>query len=81
MPKSEVPVMNIEIRRQIGKLVRVARANSKMTQQEVADQAGVTSGYISLIESERVEPSLETMGKIMAAMGYRLTIDFESATP
>lgn len=77
MPKSEAPVMNIEIRHQIGKLVRVARSNSGMTQQELADLAQVTSGYISLIESDRVEPSLETIGKIMAAMGYRITFAFE----
>ena len=80
MPKSEVSVMDMEIRRQIGRLVRIARANSKMTQQEVADQAGVTSGYISLIESDRVEPSLETIGKIMATMGYRITFNFERRT-
>lgn len=57
----------------IGALHRARRARN-LTQQELADLAGVSQGVISRLESGAHSPKLETLDQIARAMDYRLEI-------
>lgn len=51
-----------------GRALRICRAALKVSQQEVAKRARITTSYLSLIESGKRSPSLDTLGKICRAM-------------
>lgn len=51
-----------------GWAIHVMRASRGLTQTEVADDAGVTSGAMSLIESGKRSPSVRTLARIAKAM-------------
>ena len=55
--------MSVEVAEQL-KAVRTAFG---LSQREVAKRAGVTNGMISLIEQNRVSPSVGSLQKILAA--------------
>ncbi len=57
----------------IGALVRARRAR-KLTQQTLAELAGVSQGEISRFESGEHSPKLETLDQIARAMDYRVEI-------
>jgi len=52
---------------EVGKQLRSVRTAFGLSQRELAKQAGVTNGMISLIEQERVSPSIGSLQKILAA--------------
>ncbi|MTI47163.1 helix-turn-helix domain-containing protein [Sporosalibacterium faouarense] len=45
----------------LGDILREARKNKKLTLAEVANQIGVTTGYLSNLEKNRQEPSLSVL--------------------
>ncbi|MEH2932140.1 helix-turn-helix transcriptional regulator [Candidatus Ventrimonas sp. KK005] len=47
------------------------RAVRGMTQQELADAAGISRTCLSLIETGMAEPKIETMKKVGEALGVR----------
>jgi ribosome-binding protein aMBF1 (putative translation factor) len=49
----------------IGYLLREARLNSGLTQQELAERAGTTKSYISKIENNIKEARISTLEKIV----------------
>ena len=49
----------------IGYLLKEARENSGLTQQELADKVGTTKSYISKIENNVKEARLSTLEKIV----------------
>lgn len=51
-----------------------ARKLRKLTQQDLAQRAGVSQGVISRLESGGHSPKLETLEQIARAMDYRLEI-------
>ena len=51
-----------------GKALRIARAVSGMQQQEVAEKAGLTSSYVSLVEMGKRNPSLGAINKLSRAL-------------
>lgn len=53
-----------------GKVIRVARANKELTQQELADICRVTSSYLSHLESDRVgyPPSEKVLIRLATAL-------------
>jgi transcriptional regulator with XRE-family HTH domain len=55
--------MNIEV----GKQLRAVRTAFGLSQRELAKRAGVTNGMVSLIEQDRVSPSIGSLQKILAA--------------
>lgn len=57
----------------IGALLR-ARRTRRLTQQKLAELAGVSQGVISRLESGEHSPKLETLDQIARAMDYRLEI-------
>jgi transcriptional regulator with XRE-family HTH domain len=70
--------LNVEVGRQL----RSVRTAFGLSQRELAKRAGVTNGMISLIEQDRVSPSVGSLQKILAAfpmtMAEFFTRDMES---
>ena len=58
-----------------------ARKDAKMTQEEVADILGVSQPSIARMEYCNANPTIKRVGRVFAAMGYRLVINHESIIP
>ena len=57
--------------------IRDLRAAKGMTQQELADQVGVTRQTVIAIEQDKYSPSLETAFKVALALGVTLEQCFQ----
>ncbi|HEX9199365.1 MAG TPA: helix-turn-helix transcriptional regulator [Acidobacteriaceae bacterium] len=57
--------------------IRDLRATREMTQQELADQVGVTRQTVIAIEQDKYSPSLETAFKVAIALGVSLEQCFQ----
>ena len=53
-----------------GDLLRLGRQARRMTQKALAQQSGVTQGYISLIEDDQRTPSPEDISRFSSALGF-----------
>jgi DNA-binding XRE family transcriptional regulator len=58
----------------MGQVVRDARKNEKITQQELASRIGADKSYVSKIEKGIIEPSVGTFYRIIDALGLRIEI-------
>lgn len=58
-------------------LVRLARSKAGITQAELAERAGVTQQAISAYETGRMDPTLTTLRKLVAAAGFDLRMHLE----
>lgn len=63
-----------------GKLLRRARLDARLSQTEVARRAHVAQSVISAYESDRREPSVTTLQRLVRATGHRLVIDLERSS-
>lgn len=54
--------------------VRAARLRAGLTQAALARRAGTSQATISAYEHRRKEPSVETLARLLAAAGARLTV-------
>ena len=54
---------------QMGKTIRGRRQKLDLTLQDVADVAGISIGYLSLIERDKAVPTLTTLSAIAKALG------------
>ena len=63
-----------------GASLRSARRRAGLTQAELAARAGTSQATISAYEHGRKAPSIETLGRLLAAVGARLTTVPASAT-
>lgn len=61
-----------------GPLIREVRRRHKVSQAQLAERLGTSQGAISRIERDLVSPSVETLNRIMEAMGETLLV---STTP
>ena len=52
---------------EVGKQLRAVRTAFGLSQRELAKRAGVTNGMVSLIEQDRVSPSIGSLQKILSA--------------
>ena len=59
--------------------MRVHRAIKELSQDALADEAGMTQQTISAIESRSANPTLETLGKIAHALGVDVDALFGKA--
>ena len=57
--------------------IRELRALKEMTQQDLADQVGVTRQTIIAIEQDKYSPSLETAFKVAIVLGVSLEQCFQ----
>ncbi|KPK60992.1 MAG: XRE family transcriptional regulator [Gammaproteobacteria bacterium SG8_31] len=68
----------------VGARLKTIRKMHGLSQRELAKRAGVTNGTISLIEQNRVSPSVSSLRKVLSgipiSLGEFFTTDF-SATP
>jgi transcriptional regulator with XRE-family HTH domain len=53
---------------EVGKQLKAVRTAFGLSQRELAKRAGVTNGMISLIEQDRVSPSVGSLQKILSAL-------------
>lgn len=60
----------------IGNKIRTIRKNQGMTIKDLAEQIGVTSGYISQIERDLIDPSLSVLKRICKALNTPLSLLF-----
>ena len=51
-----------------------ARKKARLTQTELADRIGVDKSYISRVERGITVPSVATLYKIVAALGFRIEL-------
>ena len=58
-----------ELRRNFGEHLRAARIKARMTQAQLADRAGLTQQYISLVEIGRQNLTLSTMAMLARIFG------------
>jgi transcriptional regulator with XRE-family HTH domain len=56
----------------IGKRIRDFRLAHQLTQQELAVRAGLSKGFISLLEGNKSSVSIETLGEVLAVLGEQL---------
>ena len=57
-----------------GELVREARKRAGLTQQQLAERAGVSKPAIARLESGRTSPSLEQVERLMRLAGFDLIV-------
>ena len=57
--------------------IRELRAEREMTQQDLADQVGVTRQTVIAMEQDKYSPSLETAFKVALALGVSLDQCFQ----
>lgn len=62
--------------KQLGNKLKLAREKKKMTQAEVAKKADLNTNYYAVIERGEVNPSVETLSKILEALGVKLTLPY-----
>src|SRR5438270_11822878 len=68
----------------VGARLRSVRTTFGVSQRELARRAGVTNGLISLIEQNRVSPSVSSLKKVLDGVPMSLAVFFTldlSATP
>lgn len=53
----------------IGQKIHYLRVKANLTTKELANDVGVTKGYISQIENNRTSPSLDSLEKILEKLG------------
>ena len=61
---------------ELGTAIKLIRTSSGMKQREVATKLGVTSNYVSLVESGNREPSVSLLKKLATVFGVPVGIFF-----
>src|SRR3972149_133486 len=62
-----------------GDLILKARMGLALSQEELAGRAGVKRSYIARLEGGEANPTVRTLARILAAVGYSLEMDARSA--
>ena len=58
---------------EIGKLVKTARTDARLSQRELARRARTAQSVIARIELGETSPSMQTLARILRAAGYSLS--------
>jgi transcriptional regulator with XRE-family HTH domain len=61
----------------LGERIRALRAERELQQRQLAEKAGLAPSMVSQIESGRLSPSLNTVGKLAAALGVPIASLFD----
>ncbi len=64
-----------------GNLLIALRYDLDLTQQQLADRAGVKRSYIARIENGDANPTVKSLARIVVAAGRRLRLTAEEVTP
>jgi transcriptional regulator with XRE-family HTH domain len=66
---------------QIGLRIRKLRLERNLTQQQLADEAGLTKGYLSKIENSKSAPPVSTLINLSKALGVNIDAFFSKEIP
>lgn len=58
-----------------GRTLRAARDRARLSQAELARRAGTSQATVSAYESGAKQPTVLTLGRLLAATGTRLTVE------
>ena len=61
-----------DLKKNMAANLRQLRAKSKLSQEKLSEMTGISQQCICNIETEKVNPSIETMLKIANALGVKL---------
>ncbi len=64
-----------------GKRLRALRTAGSVTQEELGRRASLTQKYLSMVENGHVNPSLDVIHRIAAALGVAVTALFDAEKP
>jgi transcriptional regulator with XRE-family HTH domain len=59
----------MKLRRLVARNLRRLRRNGGLTQEELADRAGLNRNYIGMIEREETAPTVDALEQIAGALG------------
>lgn len=66
---------------QAAHLLGDARRRAGISQRELAERAGTSQATVSAYETGRKAPSVETLSRLLAAMGSRLAVEPAAGAP
>src|ERR1700749_210976 len=79
MPRCDLSIIIDTMNIDVGTHLKAVRQMYGLSQRELAKRAGVTNGLISLIEQNRVSPSVSSLKKVLdgipMALAYFFTLD------
>lgn len=58
-------------------LIRLARSKAGLTQAQLAEQAGVSQQTVSAYETGRMDPTLSSLERLIAAVGLEMRIQLK----
>ena len=61
--------------------IKMLRESKKLTQEELANKAGISRVFIGQIESGQANPSVDTLISLSESLGYGFEINFSSNKP
>lgn len=61
----------------VGPRLRLLREQKGLSARQVADAAGVTAAYLSRLENGRMNPTVATLAKVVAAIGETMSTLFQ----
>lgn len=64
-----------QTRRKVAKAVKLKRVERNMTQEQLANKAGVTTQTVGNIESGKFNVSLDVLSSVMAVLGIKMAIE------
>lgn len=76
-PEFRVEWEALEPEFQIAEMIISARYEQSLTQQQLAEKAGLGQASLSRIETGKVSPDIATLQKIANAVGKKLVLSFE----
>ena len=71
------PIGREQLRRAFADTVRILRTSRGISQEKLAQQAGVDRGYMGSLEREMHTPTLESIYKLLPALGISF-VEFAS---
>ena len=63
---------------EIGIKIKALRLKNNLTQEELADRCELTKGFISQLENDLANPSIETINDILVVLGSNLGEFFQN---
>ncbi len=73
-PAVKAEVSKLAVEHEIARQIIKFRLSKKLTQAELAERAGLKQTYIARLESGTVNPTVESLNKVAAALDKRLKL-------
>ncbi len=67
--QSSGAIARMDVRKRVGRNVRRLRVESELTQEELADKAGIHQTYLSGVEGGKRNPSVVVLDRIASGLG------------